>query len=160
MAFFTDVVMPNLMKYIPSRSRKKMLKGQVIHIDNAHSHNSKLSQECMSAFKAEQLLHLADGPGISASYFFLFGCIKETMSDDNCASLPDLLKTIAEIFTQINKAMLISVFKSWIKRLQLVIKHEVNSRLKSRKNTKHSSKKTEKTAGYEIMDCEMIRSEL
>jgi hypothetical protein len=35
------------------------------------------------------------------------------MPDDNCAIRSDLLKTIAKIFSQINKAKLIGVTESW-----------------------------------------------
>jgi hypothetical protein len=115
--FFTAVVMLGLIKKATSRSRRKMLEGRMIHADNAHSHNSRLSQECISASKAERLPHPVYSLDIAPSDFF-FGHLKETVCDDNCASQPYLLKTIAEFFSQIDKAMLVFVFKSWRQLLQ------------------------------------------
>jgi hypothetical protein len=70
--FFTDVVMPSLIQNIISRNHRKMLKRWVIHIDNARPHNSRLSQECIRASKAERLPHPAYKPNLAPSAFFLW----------------------------------------------------------------------------------------
>jgi hypothetical protein len=86
-------------------------------MENSRPHNSKLSQECIRASEAEQLPHPVHSPDIAPSDFFLFGYIKRKMSEYNCESRQDVLKIIAEFFSQINKARLISVFESWIQWL-------------------------------------------
>jgi hypothetical protein len=43
-AFFPDAVMPCLIENIGSRTRRKGLKGRLIHMDNAHPYNSGLAQ--------------------------------------------------------------------------------------------------------------------
>jgi hypothetical protein len=66
------------------------------------------------ASKAKRLPQPPDRPEIVPSDLLFLECIKKN-ADYNCASLPGFLKRIAEIFSQIEKAMLISVFESWIK---------------------------------------------
>jgi hypothetical protein len=97
-AFFTDTVMPSLIENIISRSRRKKLKGWVIHIDNVRLHNLRISQECTIAAKAERLPRPAYSADVTPSDFFLFEMSKK-MSDYNDASWPDLLKTPAELFS-------------------------------------------------------------
>jgi hypothetical protein len=111
-----DVIMPGLVENITSWSRRNTLKGWAIHMDKARPHNSRLSQGCNRTSKAERLSHPADGLVIVPSDFLLLRSIKKQMSDCSCASLPNLLKTIAEFFSQTDKALLISVVESWIKR--------------------------------------------
>jgi hypothetical protein len=131
-AFFIDVVTPSLIENIMSRSRRKILKGCVIRMDSTCLHNSRLSQECVRASKAERLWHSAYGMNTAPSDFFLFGHVKEKMSEYNSACQPDALKTIAKMFSQTGEVILISVFKSWIKWLQWVIQHEGEYYIKSR----------------------------
>jgi hypothetical protein len=74
--------------------------------------------------EAERLSHPGHRLDIGPKDFIALGPIKGQMSDCICKSHQNLLKTGAEIFNQIDKAMLISVFESWIKRLQWVIEHK------------------------------------
>jgi hypothetical protein len=112
--FFTDVVMPGLINNITSKCWGKTLKGWMIRMDNARPHNMRLSQECIDTSTAGRLPHPAYSPDITPSDFLLFGHIK--MSDYNSASRRDFLNTIADIFSQIDKAMLKCVFESRIER--------------------------------------------
>jgi hypothetical protein len=116
-ALFIDGVMPSLIENITSRSRRKTFKGWLIHTANARPHHSSLSHERIRAAKAEWLPHPAYSTDIAPSDFFLFGFIKGKISDCHYQSRQDLLKMIAEIFSQIDKPMLINVFESWIKQL-------------------------------------------
>jgi hypothetical protein len=117
-AFFIDGAMPSSIRNSTPPSRRKRLKGWrwVIPRDNARPHNSRSALEYIRVSKAERLPHLADSPDLTPSDFLLFGYIKGTMSDYHCESCEDLLNTITAIFSQTNKAMVISVFESWIKR--------------------------------------------
>jgi hypothetical protein len=109
--FFTDVFAPSLISNTMSRSHMKTLKGWAIHMGRAHPHNPRSSRERMRVSKAEQLRHPAEGPLPLWTY-------RRKIPGYNCLSLPHFLKTIAEIFSQINKAMPICIFEAWTKRLQ------------------------------------------
>lgn len=100
--------MPGLIEQNMLRSQRKALK------------------EWGSIWTAHVLKNVFGPPKLTAAYslkivpsdFFLSGHIKEKRSDCNCANSPLLLTRFAGIFSSIDKAMLISVFKSLIKRLQ------------------------------------------
>jgi hypothetical protein len=74
---FTDVVMPGSIENMTLGSRRKTLKGWVIHMDKARPHNSKLSQECIGASKAERLSHPVYSPVIVQTDFLLLESLKE-----------------------------------------------------------------------------------
>jgi hypothetical protein len=62
--------------------------------------------------KDERLPHPAYSPDFAPSDFFRFGYLKGKMCDSHCESREDLLNTITDIFSQIHKAILISIFES------------------------------------------------
>jgi hypothetical protein len=74
---FTDVVMPGPIENMASKSRRKTLKGWVIHMDKTRPHNSKLSQECIKASKAGRLSHPVYSPVIVQTDFLLLESLKE-----------------------------------------------------------------------------------
>jgi hypothetical protein len=69
--------MPGPIENMTSRSRRKTLKGWVIHMDKTRTQNSKLSQDCIKASKAERLLHPVYNPVIVQTDFLLLGSLKE-----------------------------------------------------------------------------------
>jgi hypothetical protein len=83
-------------------------------MDNAGPRNSGRAQRFIEDSRAEHLPHLAYSPDLSPSDFFLFGNIKEKLSDYNCEGREDLLNGITEIFTRIDQEVLPSVFESWV----------------------------------------------
>jgi transposase len=121
--FFYDTVMPGIIGDITSHSRRKTLKNFFLHMDNATPHNSKQSQECIQASRAQRLPHPAYSPDLAPSDFFLFGYLKEKLTDFPCATREQLKIAIIEIFSGIDREILLSVFHSWMKRLKWVIKH-------------------------------------
>jgi hydrogenase maturation factor len=116
--------MPSLIENIRSRTGGKMLKGRLIHMDNARPHNSGPAQRCLEISRAERLPHPACSPDLIPSDFFLSGYIKEKSSDCDCESQEDLLNAITEIFTGVDQEVLLCVFESWVNGLKWVIKHE------------------------------------
>jgi hypothetical protein len=58
-AFFIDAVMSSLIENVQSRTRKKRLKGWLIHMDNARPHSSGRAQKCIKASRSERLPHPA-----------------------------------------------------------------------------------------------------
>jgi hypothetical protein len=51
--FFCHAVMSSLIADVKTDSRRKTLKGLVIHLDSARPHNSRRSQECIAESKAQ-----------------------------------------------------------------------------------------------------------
>jgi hypothetical protein len=76
-----------------------------------------LSQEYVGVLKAERLPLPGDHPDTDPSRFFFFRYVKGQISNYRSEIPRDVLKMIAAIFCQIDKAMPISVFESWIKQL-------------------------------------------
>jgi hypothetical protein len=60
--FFTDSVLPSLIVWL--RTRRRTLKGRLIHMDNARSDNSGQHQRRIQASRAERLLCLSDDPDL------------------------------------------------------------------------------------------------
>jgi hypothetical protein len=121
--FFCDVVTPNLLENVCAGSRRRKLKGIVMHLDNARPHNSKKSNECLTEFRARRVSHPAYSPDPAPSDFFLFGTVKAELQNYEIHSREDLILVIRTIFGQISKETLISVYISWMKRLKWVIKN-------------------------------------
>jgi hypothetical protein len=65
----------------------------------------------------------AYSPDLAPSDFFLFGCIKEKLTNFNCETRDNLKDAIVEIFNGIEKETLVAVFAGWMRRLKWVIKH-------------------------------------
>jgi hypothetical protein len=125
----------------------------MIHLDNAHPHNSRRSQECIAAFKGQRLPHPSDSPDLAPGDFFLFGYLKEKLMDFNCETLDDLKTVIAEIFNEISKEQLTVVFVSWMKPLKWVHKNMTDSTTTSeQKINSIASTFIETMAGHEHMN--------
>jgi hypothetical protein len=77
-AFFTDVVMACLIQNGRVRTRRKMLKSWLIHMDNARSHNSGRAQRCIEASRAKRLSHPAYSSDLTPNNFSIFGHQKKT----------------------------------------------------------------------------------
>jgi hypothetical protein len=66
--------------------------------------------------------HLAHSPDLAPSDFFLFGDLKEKLTDFDCRSREDLKSAITPIFNEKDNATVIAVFVSWIERFKSVIR--------------------------------------
>jgi hypothetical protein len=92
----------------------------MIHLDNASPHNSRRCQECLEAHRVTRLQHPPYSPDLSPSDFFLFGYLKERLTDFDRKSLEDLKYAITSLFNETNKETLVAIFLSWIERLKWV----------------------------------------
>jgi hypothetical protein len=90
--FIFDVVILRLIENVPSRTRRKTLKGCLIHMDNARPHISRRAQRCIEASRAGRRPHPSYSLDLALSDFFLLGHIKGKLSDCNCESWEDLAK--------------------------------------------------------------------
>jgi hypothetical protein len=123
-AFLCDIVVPSVVADITSRGRRKTHKGFMTHRDSAPAHNSRLCQACIEATRAVRLPHPAYSPALAQSDFFLFGSIKEKLTEHVCTTREEPLSAIITIFSEIEKETVMAVFTSWTKGLRWVIKHK------------------------------------
>jgi histone-lysine N-methyltransferase SETMAR len=119
--FFCEAVMPSVVSNICSHARRKSLKGFYVHLDNASPHNSYQSNECLLATKARRIPQPAYSPDLAPSDFFLFGFLKQKLRGVHLADREGLKSAITQIFAEIDKDMLVSVFLDWIERIHGVI---------------------------------------
>jgi hypothetical protein len=80
-AFFCDVVIPDLLEKACAGSRRWTLKGIVMHFDGARPHNSKKSNECLTEFRARRVSHAVYSANFTPSCFFLFGTVKAELQN-------------------------------------------------------------------------------
>jgi histone-lysine N-methyltransferase SETMAR len=87
-------------------------------MDNARPHSSESSRNCIQSARAERLSHPPYSPGLAPSDSFLFGYIKEELTDYDFRKREELKSAIIKIFNEIADDILINVFHSWLKRLK------------------------------------------
>jgi hypothetical protein len=68
--------------------------------------------------------HPAYRPDLAPSDFFLFGFVTTRLPEYDIPDREGLKSAISQIFTEISKNMLMSVFEAWIKRLRWVNAHQ------------------------------------
>jgi transposase len=113
--FFVESVVPDLVEHDCQESRRKTLRGIIVHLDNAQSHNSRKSEAAFTATKARRIPTPAYSPDLSPSDFF-FEMLNGRMSGTSYTS-PD------ELIASVPKDQLVNVYKNWTKRLNWAIKH-------------------------------------
>jgi hypothetical protein len=104
--FFCDFVIPELLENECARSRRRKLKGIIVHLDNAHPHNSRKSNECLTELHARRVPHPAYGPDSALNDFFLFRIVKTELQNYEVHSREDLMSAIRAIIDEIPKEML------------------------------------------------------
>jgi histone-lysine N-methyltransferase SETMAR len=122
-AYFCDVVFPSIESELLSRGRRKTLKGFYLHLDNAPAHNSKRSTSKIMESRMCRAPHPAYSPDIAPSDFFLLGYIKQKLKGEAFHDTESLLMRICDIFAEMKKGLLVSVYKEWVGRLKWVINH-------------------------------------
>jgi histone-lysine N-methyltransferase SETMAR len=121
--FFCEQVLLRLVEDITSHSRRKRLKGILVHLDNARPHHSGPSRDCLGTTKAQRLPYPPYSPDRAPSDFFLFGPIKGKLSDFDCDARHEAETAIIAVFNGIGKETLLSVFEAWMKRVRWVIQY-------------------------------------
>jgi hypothetical protein len=109
---------------ITLHSRRKSLKGLHINLDNTRPHNAQRFTECLYARQIQRIPHPAYIPDREPSDSFLFGHIKQTVTEYNIPDPQSSQRAITHIFDEIRQRTLIAVFETWINRLKLVIEEE------------------------------------
>jgi hypothetical protein len=93
-------------------------------VDNARPHNSKRSTEYLRTAQIKRIPQPSYSPDIAPCDFFLFGYLKEKLTEYDIPDREGLKLAITHIFSEIGQETLITVFETWIKQLKWVIKHE------------------------------------
>jgi hypothetical protein len=106
---------PDLVKNFYAQSGRRILKDIFVHLDNARLHNSRQSCECFEGFRAYRIPHPVYSPGLVPNDFFLFGYLKTKLAGLVIQNKEELIRTIGEIFDEIPRERLISVYLSWEK---------------------------------------------
>jgi histone-lysine N-methyltransferase SETMAR len=120
-AYVNDFLIPQLTGEV-SKIRKIIgLKGTVLHWDNARAHTSRETRALLEEKKVKILPHPAYSPDLSPSDFFLFGTIKEKMKGTTFSTSDGVLDKISELWREITKETLLTVFNNWKMRLNFVI---------------------------------------
>jgi hypothetical protein len=121
--FFSDVVFPDFIENICAGIRRRTPKRITMHLDNAHPHNSRKSDECLTEFRAPRVPHAAYSRDPAPNDFFLFGTVKAELQNDEIHSREDLILARTAIFGQISTETFISIYVSGIEKLKWVIKN-------------------------------------
>jgi hypothetical protein len=99
------------------------LKGFYVHLGNARPHNSRESNDCRQGTKAQRMPEQASSPDLAPSDFFLHGFLKRQLQGVHLADREALKSRISQIFSEIDREVLISMFVEWMERHQQVIKN-------------------------------------
>jgi hypothetical protein len=114
----------DLVESICAHSRKRTLKGIIVHLDNAYPHNSRKSTECVEQVRARRVTHPDYSSDLAPNDFFLFRYEKSKLSDHAIRNGENLIYEIRSTFEEIPKIIHISVSISLVKWLKWVIKND------------------------------------
>jgi hypothetical protein len=70
--FFYDSVISDLVQSICATSWRRIFKAFKTHLENACSHNSKKSHECLEGSRALRIVHPIDSLDLPSNDFFFF----------------------------------------------------------------------------------------
>lgn len=119
-----DDILPSLEKKVIRYRPKSGLKGIKLHIDNARSHNSKMTMQSISNYKIVRIPHPPYSPDIAPCDFWLFGKLKEYLKGKRFDSETELFDALLTFSMQISKNEITRVFNEWIRRLHEVIENQ------------------------------------
>jgi hypothetical protein len=109
--FIVESVVPDLVEHVCRQSRRKPLRGIMVHLDNARLYNSRKSEAAVTATKARRISAPAYSPDLSPSDFCLFGMLKERMSGISYNSPDGLISAMSELIASLPKDQFASVYK-------------------------------------------------
>jgi hypothetical protein len=94
-----------------------------VHLDNSICHNSQIVTDELVIKMLERVLRPAYSPDLSPCDFWLFGMLKQKVTDRVFRTVEEILITIRKIWSEVTLGQLQSVFSNSIKRLGYVITH-------------------------------------
>lgn len=124
MKFNSDYFINEILEQISIKTtedQEKFGQNLILHFDNARPHISKKVKKYLEENNMKRAPQPPYSPDIAPSDFFLFGFVKEKLKGCKFESKQELLSAIGSILEEIPKAVLISVFLDWERRLEQVI---------------------------------------
>jgi histone-lysine N-methyltransferase SETMAR len=119
--YLVNTILPELVVNVYNGSRKHGQKRVWLHWDNARPHSAKATQKYCDENDLPRIQHPIYSPDLAPSDFYLLGKIKGRLVGKAIRDENDLLEQIIEILNEIPKDELMSVFNSWIRRVETVI---------------------------------------
>ncbi|KAI6659985.1 Transposase [Oopsacas minuta] len=116
--FFTEQVLPNLIKNIEKYRPKTGTRGMKILIDNASSHTGKLTKNFLDVEGLELLPH---PPYLAPCDFWLFPKLKIYLQGKDFNTLQALGTGLYQYFKSIPEEEYRIVFYKWVERLKLCV---------------------------------------
>jgi hypothetical protein len=89
----------------------------IVHADNARPHTAKMASQFMEQNSIQRAPHRAHSLDLIPSDFYLFGYVKQLLSECQFADQDSLLQAVSDILVGIEKVTLESVFHNWMERL-------------------------------------------
>lgn len=123
--FNSDFMIHNVLPEIPAKIAvlhpKRSHKNILVHMDNAPSHNSKITSDEISKLKMKRIPHPAYSPDIAICDFWLFGKLKDHLKGTDFQTENELFEAVLNFLDTIEKNEIKRVFEEWIVRLHKVI---------------------------------------
>ncbi|KAI6655666.1 Transposase [Oopsacas minuta] len=119
--FFTEQVLPNLIKNIEKYRPKTGIRGMKILIDNASSHSAKLSKDFLDVEGLELLPHPPYSPDLAPCDIWLFPKLKIYLQGKDFNTLQALRTGLYQYFKSIPEEEYRNVFYKWVERLKLCV---------------------------------------
>ncbi|KAI6658251.1 Transposase [Oopsacas minuta] len=113
-AFFTEQVLPNLIKNIEKYRPKTGTQGMKILIDNASSHTAKLNKNFLDVEGLELLPHPPYSPDLAPYDFWLFPKLKIYLQGKDFNTLQALGTGLHQYFKSIPEEEYRNVFYKWV----------------------------------------------
>ena len=120
--YMCEYIWPAIDQSLREDGYKNGAKGFFLHFDNSPIHKSQQSLEKINELGFKLLEHPPYSPDIAPSDFWLFGFIDEKRKGTVASNEEELIFQTREILSKIDSSVLGTVFKEWVKRLEMVIK--------------------------------------
>jgi hypothetical protein len=119
--YFRETICLHFVEYIPLEMRQLRGRCLTVHMDNASSHRSKQTTDCLISLRLVSAVHPLYSPDLAPSDSYLFGKVKNLSTGKKFVSADELLHEISRILEGINNHELDAVFAGWEIRLQKCI---------------------------------------
>jgi transposase len=118
---FIDMVLPNLYNQKRRIARRKGLPSFSVHMENSKCHDGAKINEKLEKPHTARAPHPPYSPDISPCDFWLFGILKQKMTERVFQSEEQILAAITESWNELTFEDIQKIFYNWMERLIWVI---------------------------------------
>lgn len=122
-SYMIQEIFPALYNEMLKTRPKIGLQGTKIHIDNAKSHNSKMTMNEIDKYRMKRMPHPAYSPDIAICDFWFFGMLKDHLKGMQFNDENELFNEISTFCKEIPQNEFQKAFEEWIHRLNWIIKN-------------------------------------